>query len=565
MENEIQIKIEKLEKAINSPATPDNIKETMRKALEVLKAEKVEVVTEVTSYKTYSTIKSCLLDDGDSDDDYIFEGKQIHNVETLPKDTWEITEFYNDGVILKHMPTSVLADHKPNKSVSFSELKTLFSIGKIEVDGIETGNTKVFNLCIKAIIKCISNIDEIANRESVISELTSVKNDLEKNIEKANLLENEKSELEKTSSDKISSLESHITDKTSSFENAKNISDAETARLKKQLEDLEALNIIRNVIDLLNEDVMRKDLKELRTSDTLEPKVEQIFPKEKIKVKSITIHNAEGKVSGYGLPKTVSTYEEANEALMPVYKDAVESSYANKSRFTVTFEDGETYDGDLFVGEKYDNPTKGNVIGNHIIQYLEREIKENRQSEETTNEIREFLEKYDLGTDNVSNPTNGDYEDVNSFVDYVDGFYGKDGIYAKDFKSNGFTKDEIKEAVNKYISDVDKRDDDNFTWGAGDSVDRERVRTYLEKIDSEKYSNGGKVKGTWGSDFPEIGREGMYKGSEVRVTANRNGDVLFDNLDEEGKVIDSGKESMPEFRSYFSPFEPKETDVIYEK
>jgi hypothetical protein len=297
MENET--KIEKLEKAINSPVTPDAVKETMRKVLETLKSEKVEVIepslaTEVKGITKYTDIKSCLLDDGDDNDDYIYEGKQIHNVETLPKDTWEIVEFYNDGVVLRHIPTSVLADNKPNKNVSFSELKTLFAVGKIEVDGIDNGNTKVFNLCIKAIIKCISNIDEIANKQAVISELTVVKNDLEKNIEKANALENEKSELlnknsdlEKTSTDKISSLESSISDEKSSSEKAKNLADLETANLKKKLEDLEALNVVRNVIDMLNEDVMKKDLKDLRTSDVLEPKVEQIFPKQEgLKYKS---------------------------------------------------------------------------------------------------------------------------------------------------------------------------------------------------------------------------------------------------------------------------------------
>lgn len=299
MSQETLEKIEKLEKAINSPVTPDAVKVTMRKVLETLKSEKVEVTepsldTEAKTITKYTDIKSCLLDDGDDNDDYIYEGKHIHNVETSPKDTWEIVEFYNNGVVLKHVPTSVLADNKPDKNVSFSELKTLFVVGKIEIDGIENGNTKVFNLCIKAIIKCISNIDEIANKKAVISELTSVKNDLEKNIEKANALENEKSELlnknsdlEKTSTDKISSLESSISDEKSSFEKAKIMADLETANLKKKLEDLEALNVVRSVIDMLNDDVMKKDLKELHTSDILEPKVEQIFPKQEgLKYKS---------------------------------------------------------------------------------------------------------------------------------------------------------------------------------------------------------------------------------------------------------------------------------------
>ena len=249
--------------------------------------------------------------------------------------------------------------------------------------------------------------------------------------------------------------------------------------------------------------------------------------------------------------------------------------------------------------------------------------------DKNNNGIGKFATSYDDIL--TKDAANGDYEDINAFVDYVNDFYGKDGIYAKDFSNNGFTKEEIKEAVNKYISDIDKRDDDDFTWGDGDSVDRERVRTYLEKMDSEKYyhggeihsddkviittsslgkkykgmqgvvtsrkltndkdsikledgmemafakdefrhnstnprfEKGGKVKGTWGATFPEVGREGMYKGSDVIVTANRAGDILFDELDEDEKVVKSDKASLSEFRSYFRPFEPRETDVIYEK
>lgn len=542
-------KIEKLEKAINSPATPENIKETMRKALELLKnggdkdkkeidslimklisfklqvAEyndeeynssykklvsfgKEKVMEQIKDFinknqkdaslfegqnkvdaqefvnrifelqaelkydfdnkvpsvdKKYTNIKSCLLDDGDDSDDYIYEGKLIHNVEVLPKDTWEIIEFYKYGVVLKHVPTSVLADSKPNKNVSLDELKSLFASDKIEIDGIEKGNTKLFNICIKAIIKCIDSIDMAAYKENLLAELNASKSELEKTIEASNLLESEKNAI---LSEK-SNLEKESSEKLVSMEEAKAKQEAETARLKKELQDLEALNTMRTLIDMLSDDIAKKDVKPIEN-------------KVKIKVKEIRLFSAEGKVSGYGFPKVVNTYSEANDAVMPVYEDAIESSYANKCRFTVTFEDGETYDGDLYVGEKYDNPTKGNVIGKHIKDYLEREINENRQSEETKKEIIEFLEKYDLGFDNNSNPTGEDYDGIDKFVDYVNDFYGKQGIYASDFSNNGFTKEEIKEAIDKYISDIDKRDDDNFTWGGGDSIDRERVRQYLQ-------------------------------------------------------------------------------------
>jgi uncharacterized repeat protein (TIGR03833 family) len=59
--------------------------------------------------------------------------------------------------------------------------------------------------------------------------------------------------------------------------------------------------------------------------------------------------------------------------------------------------------------------------------------------------------------------------EINKFIEYVSGFYGKQGIYAKDF-NGGFTKTQIEKAVSKYISDP------KTNWGDGDSVDRELMR-----------------------------------------------------------------------------------------
>jgi hypothetical protein len=660
MEKNIQDKITALEAAINSPATPENIKETMRKALDTLRNGKVDddkeinsIIMKLISYKlnsdnyndadynnnfekllsfdenkvishvrdfiqknqndvslfegqnkihaqefinrlfeliselkyefntrnnksvkTYKTIKSCLLDDGDDSDDYIYEGKLIHNVEVLPKDTWEIVEFYNYGVVLKHIPVSVLADSKPNKNVSLDELKSLFASDKIEIEGIEKGNTKVFNLCVKAIIKCIDSLDMAAYKENLLAELNASKNELEKTIEASNLLESEKnailseksnlekesaekiSNLEKQSAEKIQNLESDISAKSISMQEAKAIQEAETARLKKQLEDLDALNSMRTLIDMLTDDIAKKDLKDIPVYDS----------NGKIKVKSITVHAAEGKSEGYGFPKTFSSYDEANEALIPVLEDSISANGYNAAvNFTVVFNDGQDYQGTVFVSEKRSNPRLGNAIGKHIKSYLDFELSGNRQNEESKKEIREFLEKYDLGLDEYSldekNPKhkvgdillheymgekqkakilavtgwtgdghrydiefvdknnngigkfaksyddilskdNGDYKDVYAFVDYVNDFYGKDGIYAEDFANHGFTKREIKEAVNKYISDIDKRDDDNFTWGGGDSVDRERVRQYLQP-NGLKFNDGDFVFANMDSRDPK--------------------------------------------------------------
>lgn len=121
----------------------------------------------------------------------------------------------------------------------------------------------------------------------------------------------------------------------------------------------------------------------------------------KVKVKSVKIHWAEGDTSKYdNFPKTYKSFEEANKAILPVYKDFIESGSGgyNKVKFTVVFNDDEDYEGRLDVSESEDNPTKvHNVIGQHIKDFLDYQLSEkSRSSEESKKEIREWLDKYDL-------------------------------------------------------------------------------------------------------------------------------------------------------------------------
>ena len=99
---------------------------------------------------------------------------------------------------------------------------------------------------------------------------------------------------------------------------------------------------------------------------------------------------------------------------------------------------------------------------------------------------KKILEKYNKGG-GVSLPVSKTIskQEIDSFTDYVNEYYGKKGIYA-DQLDGGFTKAELKKAVNKYISNLDK----NSTWGYGDSLDRERVRQILQPS-YKLYSEGG--------------------------------------------------------------------------
>ena len=72
---------------------------------------------------------------------------------------------------------------------------------------------------------------------------------------------------------------------------------------------------------------------------------------------------------------------------------------------------------------------------------------------------------------------------LTEFVDYVYSFYGdkKDALYPlfNVDTDKQVDKVDILGAVYDYLHEINKRNDDHFTWGDGDSLDRERVRDIL--------------------------------------------------------------------------------------
>ena len=66
-------------------------------------------------------------------------------------------------------------------------------------------------------------------------------------------------------------------------------------------------------------------------------------------------------------------------------------------------------------------------------------------------------------------------DQIFSFYDYVHYFYGKDCIYPE----NQRTSPQIAEATAEYL-EICFREDDPWTWGDGDSLDRERVRDIMD-------------------------------------------------------------------------------------
>ena len=79
---------------------------------------------------------------------------------------------------------------------------------------------------------------------------------------------------------------------------------------------------------------------------------------------------------------------------------------------------------------------------------------------------------------------------LNRFSDYVNSFYGKGGVYARDFKNGGFDRKTIERAIMVYIDDVRKG---KAEWGDGDSIDRERVRMILQPSYSMSIPKGATI------------------------------------------------------------------------
>ena len=77
------------------------------------------------------------------------------------------------------------------------------------------------------------------------------------------------------------------------------------------------------------------------------------------------------------------------------------------------------------------------------------------------------------------------------FTDYVWSFYGADDAL---YPMNGLTRADLLSAIYDYLHMVNERNDEHFTWGDGDSLDRERVRDILVlKYDYDKDLYGGSV------------------------------------------------------------------------
>jgi len=79
---------------------------------------------------------------------------------------------------------------------------------------------------------------------------------------------------------------------------------------------------------------------------------------------------------------------------------------------------------------------------------------------------------------------------LDEFVDYVWSFYGnEDPLYP----IQGLTRKITRKAIHEYINRIEKGDLEyvHYSWGGGDSLDRERVRDIILENPKFTLSHGG--------------------------------------------------------------------------
>ena len=84
--------------------------------------------------------------------------------------------------------------------------------------------------------------------------------------------------------------------------------------------------------------------------------------------------------------------------------------------------------------------------------------------------------------DSFTRPERDLNQELKDFIDYVFSFYGDvDPVYPmrKVIGDAPLNKSDILDATYDYLSAISKRNSETYTWGEGDSLDRERVRDIL--------------------------------------------------------------------------------------
>ena len=87
-----------------------------------------------------------------------------------------------------------------------------------------------------------------------------------------------------------------------------------------------------------------------------------------------------------------------------------------------------------------------------------------------------------MTTSALSNFNSSVENELNEFVDYIHSFYGvNDPLYpmVKEIDGSALNTTDIFAAIHFYLCKISACTDGAYSWGDGDSIDRERVRDIL--------------------------------------------------------------------------------------
>jgi hypothetical protein len=107
--------------------------------------------------KAYTNLKACLIEEGDDESIYVFEGKEFDYEENGKKEKWIFSSFFKYGAIVEHIAKTKLTDKKDDRKLTFTELIKLEESGDIHINGID--NISKLKHCLKLLKKCIDIVD----------------------------------------------------------------------------------------------------------------------------------------------------------------------------------------------------------------------------------------------------------------------------------------------------------------------------------------------------------------------------------------------------------------------
>jgi hypothetical protein len=146
-------------------------------------------LTKNTTEKIYQDLKSCLIEEGDDENTFIFEDKEFTYSGNGGTERWRFLNFFKYGTTIEHIVKSKMGTKKPNIKITFDELVKMAQEDDLSIDGVETVDK--LKHCIKLLKKCIDIIDLNTEKSTIIANSDENEALIKNALVKKNTLEDE--------------------------------------------------------------------------------------------------------------------------------------------------------------------------------------------------------------------------------------------------------------------------------------------------------------------------------------------------------------------------------------